>query len=256
MAQDVVKKTMARTKFSCGPKRPLLYSRCTSGAKIERQGSIGMGPMPCLPRETSLTPRSRSSPRHALALTGLFCGLPVAGPAMASATQAQQPITIEPAAPPRGPAVPLRNFPRETRNGTAMPTRGRVYGFRSTMASEEAPSSATHQPPKLRPGTHVPLPKEDPADPGPRSRPDDRLLPEDPRPKAVSIRFGGSHRMRTRHPCQKAFHLAANLPPGRGFLRQPDCGFARRFNQQPDRLRNHHACACRSNIDELKVKVQ
>ena len=247
---------MDRTKFGCGPNMPLLYSRCTSGAHNERQGSIGMGPIPCLPRETSLTPRSRSSPRHPLAVTGLFCGLPVAGPAMASATQAQQPITIEPAAPPRGLAAPPRNFPKETRNAAAMPARGRVCGFRSTMASEEAPSGATHQPPKLRSGNCIPLPKEVPADPGPRFRPDDRSLPENPRPKAMNPQFGCAHRMRTRHPRQNAFHLAANLPPGRGFLRQPDCDLTRRFNQQPDRLRNHHACACRSNIDELQVKAQ
>lgn len=158
--------------------------------------------------------------------------------------------------PSEGPAAPPRNFPRETRDGPAMPTRGRVCGFRSTLASEEVTSNATHQPPELRPGTHVPSPKEGPADPGPRSRPDDRPSPKAPRPKALSIRFGGFHRMRTRHPCQKAFHLAANLPSGRGFLRQPGSGFARRFDQQPDRLRNHHACACSSNFDELQVKVQ
>ena len=215
-----------------------------------------MGPMPCLPRETSLAPRSRSSPRHVLALTGLLYGLSVACPAMAVPTQAQQPITIEPASPPRGllrrPETPRRKL----HNGAAVPSRGRVCGFRSTMTSEEAPSNATHRPPKLRPGTHVSFPKEGPADPGPRFRPSDYPLPDHPRPKAMNSRFGGSHRMRTRHPFQKTFHLAANLPSGRGFLRQSDRGFTRKFDQQPDRLRNHHACACSSNSDELQVKAQ
>lgn len=215
----------------------------TAGANKERQGSIGMGPMLCLPRETSLTPRSRSKPRTRAGVDGVFLwalgGRPGDAQRHASAAT-DHPRTYLPI---EGPAAPPRNFPKETHSITAMPSRGRVCGFRSTMASEEVTSNATHEPPRLKPGTCAPSPKEGPADPGPRSRPDDCHLPEDLCPRALSIQFGDPHRMRTRHPCQKAFHLAANMPSNRGFLRQPNRKFhpkvqpTTRPSKEPSRLR-------------------
>lgn len=148
MTQDMVKKTMARTKFSCGPKMPLLYSRCTSGAHNERQGSIGMGPMPCLPRETSLTPRSRSSPRHALALTGFFVGSRwlVRRRLAPRKRSNQSPSNLPPL---RGARCPATKFPERNpqRYGDADPGEGLWIslsdGFRGSTIERDPPTPET-----------------------------------------------------------------------------------------------------------------
>ncbi len=200
--------------------------------------------MLCLPRETSLTPRSRSSPRHVLALRGLFCGLPVAGPSTASPAQAQHRSFPNPPLP-RGTRCATTKFPERNpqRHRDADPAEGLwispIDGFRRSYIERNPRNPRNWIPEPAFPSRRKVQPI-----PVPGSGPMIATSPNAHARRQCALSSATSTGWEPATPAKTPFHLAANLPLGRSFRRQPSRDFTRKFNQQPDRLRNHHACAC------------